>query len=162
MREMVTQSRMWCRRGMLRPIAHGGLDEGAELGDGVIPGSIWRSVPALMAEAGLPVPLQGRQPVDQPAVGAPAARRRDVLGPKPGEEGLQVGVPLGELASWAALKVPGGRSWRGGTRGSRHGAPQRPVEGGRGPHPVGWMCADQGWGVKRGQVCRQPSSRRLG
>ena len=34
--------------------------------------------------------------------------------------GLQVGAALSEPGGRAAIQIPGGRSWRGGIRGSRH------------------------------------------
>ncbi len=161
---------------MLGPLADQGLYEGAELGDGdgVVPGGVRRRVAALVCAALLPVPLQGghayrppvsgiprvgigrvgagppslkcSEPVDQPAMGVPTGGCRDVLGLKPADEVLQVGVPLGELGGGAALQVPGGRAAAAEPvdRGMR--LPSGLVEGGRRPLP-GLRCTP----VRRGE-----------
>jgi hypothetical protein len=83
-------------------------------------------------------------------MGVPTGGCRDVLGPKPADEGLQIGVALSELGGGAALEVPRRRSRSSGTRRSRHEATQRP--GGKGPAaaPGGCRVRQSGAGRQHG------------
>ena len=106
--------------GMLRPIAHGGLGEGAELGDGdgVVPGSIWRRAPG--------PPDRGRAP--SPAAGRPRPRPTSRRHPSDGhqERRRRPATPAGPASRWTSPPWPYQRLGAG-TRGSTHGASQRPV-----------------------------------
>ena len=164
---------------MLSPLSRCGVDEGAELrnGDGVIPGSIWGRVPALMTEAEFPVPFQGGhahrppvggipevcfrgvcaglrcrqgcQTVDQPAMGGTTARGRDVMASS------QVTKARRSAYRWASWVAGHGSRSQGDGAGAEEpvdrgmGLPGGLLEGGRRPFPVAGVYSDQGGGVKR-------------